>query len=249
MRRRNNQRSSGDSEVKVAYLIEPPFNYVDEAGEVTGCDVELARYALDKLGIDDVEFVETEFAQLLPGLARNDWQMTTGLFASPERRHVALFSRPIWALPDGLLVRAADAERIAGYRSFATAGDLKLAVIQEQIQHVTALELGVTPGQIRVFETYADAARAVQDGTVSAFASVGRAHEGFLQTNDAAGLAVVNVPLRERAPAFGCFAFALSDNDIRNRVDQVLSTYIGSAEHRQLMIEFGFADGDVDRIL
>lgn len=235
--------------MKVAYLIEPPFNYVDEAGEVTGCDVELARYALDKLGMDDVEFVETEFAQLLPGLARNDWQMTTGLFASPERRHVALFSRPIWALPDGLLVRAADAERIAGYRSFATAGDLKLAVIQEQIQHVTALELGVTPGQFRVFETYTDAAQAVQDGTVNAFASVAQAHQGFLQRRAARGLAVVNVPLRERAPAFGCFAFARAATDLRYRVDHVLNTFIGGTEHRILMKAFGFADTDVDRVL
>ncbi|WP_195819947.1 transporter substrate-binding domain-containing protein [Roseobacter sp. MH60115] len=235
--------------MRVAYLIEPPFNYVDDAEAVTGCDVELARFVLRQLGINDVEFVETEFAQLLPGLARDDWQMTTGLFASPERRRVALFSRPIWALPDGLLVRAADAELIAGYRCLATARDLKLAVIRDQVQHVTALELGVAPGQFRVFETYAHAAQAVQDGTVSAFASVARAHKGFLQTSAAPGLAVVNVPLRERAPAFGCFAFARAATDLRFRVNHVLNTFIGGTEHRRLMKAFGFADADVDRVL
>ena len=235
--------------MRIAYLIEPPFNYVGEEGEVTGCDVELARYVIDQLDIDEVEFVETEFAQLLPGLARDDWQMTTGLFASPERQRVALFSRPIWALPDGFLVRTEDAQRLAGYRSLAVSGGLKLAVIRDQVQQVTALELGVTPDQIRVFETYADAARAVQDWTVSAFASVARAHAGFLQTNDAAGFTVVDVPLRERAPAFGCFAFGLSANDLRNRVDQVLNIFIGSAEHRRLMTAFGFAGADVDRTL
>ncbi|WP_299774904.1 transporter substrate-binding domain-containing protein [uncultured Tateyamaria sp.] len=216
---------------------------------MTGCDVELARYVLGQLGIGDVEFVETEFAQLLPGLAKGEWPMTTGLFASPERQRVALFSRPIWALPDGLLVQKEDAQRLAGYGSLTVSGDLKLAVIRDQVQHGAALELGVTRGQIRVFETYADAARALQDRTVSAFASVARAHEGFLRTNNAAGLAVVNVPFMERAPAFGCFAFGLSANDLRNRVDQVLNTFIGGAEHRRLMTAFGFADGDVDRIL
>lgn len=235
--------------MRVAYLIEPPFNYVNEAGDITGCDVELARYVLDQLGVDDVAFVETEFAQLLPGLVRKDWQMTTGLFAPPDRQRVALFSRPIWALPDGLLVRAEEAWRISGYRSLANSRVLKLAVIRDQVQRATALELGVTPEQTLVFETYADAARAVQDGTVSAFASVARAHEGFLQTNDAAGLTVVNVPLRERGPEFGCFAFAPSANDLRNHVNQVLNSFIGCAEHRLLMAEFGFADADVDRIL
>ena len=235
--------------MRVAYLIEPPFNYVDETGAVTGCDIELARYVLSKLGINDVEFVETEFAQLLPGLACNDWQMTTGLFTSPERQRHALFSRPIWALPDGLLVRAADADLIAGYRSIAIAGDLTLAVIREQVQHVTALELGVTPDQFRVFETYVDAAQAVQDGTVSAFASVARAHQGFLQVNAALGLTVVDVPLKERAPAFGCFAFARTATDLRGRVDHTLNMFIGCSKHRRLMRAFGFANPDVDRIL
>ncbi|WP_299144929.1 transporter substrate-binding domain-containing protein [uncultured Tateyamaria sp.] len=235
--------------MRVAYLIEPPFNYVDDAGAVTGCDVELARYVLGQLGFGDIEFVETEFAQLLPGLALGDWHMTTGLFSSPERQRVALFSRPIWALPDGLLVRAEDTQRLTGYRSLAASDDLKLAVIRDQVQHVTALDLGVAPGQIHLFETYTDAARAVFDGTVNAFASVARAHEGFLKSNDDARLAVVNVPLREREPAFGCFAFALSASDLRNQVDQVLNTFIGGAEHRLLMTEFGFADADVDRIL
>lgn len=235
--------------MRVAYLIEPPFNYVDDAGGVTGCDVELARYVLGELGVNDVEFVEVEFAQLLPGLARNDWQMTTGVFASPERQRIALFSRPIWALQDGLLVRAEDAQSLAGYRSLAIARDLKLAVIREQVQHKTALEIGVSPGQFRVFETYADAAQAVQDGTVSAFASVARAHQGFLQKSKSSDLIVVDVPFRERAPSFGCFAFALSATDLRDRIDHILSAFTGGLAHRRMMTAFGFGKADVDRIL
>ncbi|WP_406675973.1 transporter substrate-binding domain-containing protein [Roseobacter weihaiensis] len=104
---------------KFAYLIEPSFNYLNELGLFTGCDVELARYVLRQLGVGDVEFVETEFADLQPGLARRDRQMTTGLFATAARQRVALFSRPIWALPDGLLVRSADVSRIRGYGSIS----------------------------------------------------------------------------------------------------------------------------------
>ena len=175
--------------------------------------------------------------------------MTTGLFVSPDRQRIALFSRPIWALPDGLLVREEDAPRVAGYRSLAASGDLKVAVVRDQVQHTTALDLGVMPGQFCLFDTYADAARAVQEGTVRAVASVARAHEGLLNTSAADGLAFVTVPVREKAPAFGCFAFGLSAHHFRNRVDQVLNTFIGGAEHRRLMKTFGFADTDVDRVL
>lgn len=235
--------------MKVAYLIEPPFNYLDETGAVTGCDIELARYVYDQLGINKVEFIETEFAQLLPGLARGDWQMTTGLFASPERQKNALFSRSIWALPDGLLVRAEDAHRIAGYRSLATAGDLKIAVICDQVQHRTGLDLGIAPDRFLVFETYANAARAVQDGTATAFASVARAHEGFIKQNHALSLAAVEVPVCEKPPAFGCFAFARTAKELRDDIDQALNHFIGAPEHRRLMRGYGFDGDDIDRLL
>ena len=155
--------------MKFAYLVEPPFNYVDGTGRVTGCDVEVARYVFQHIGIDEVEFVETTFAQLLPGLAEDSWQMTTGLFASDERRQSALFSDSIWALSDGLLVRSADVDRIDGYRAIANTDGLKIAVIRDQLQHQTALKHGILPNEILVFETYAEAADAVQDGRVDAY--------------------------------------------------------------------------------
>lgn len=122
-----------------AYLIEPPFNYRNPDGTVTGCDVELARTILKMVGIHDLKMLETEFAQLLPGLADSRWRMTTGLFATEERRKVAAFSRPIWALPDGLLVRNGNPMRLTGYRSVATTEGCVLAVIRDQIQHRSAI--------------------------------------------------------------------------------------------------------------
>ncbi|MEP2724681.1 MULTISPECIES: transporter substrate-binding domain-containing protein [Hyphomicrobiales] len=73
--------------MKFAYLIEPPFNYLDKTGRVTGSDVELARHVFCQLGIKSVEFVEAEFADLLPGLNRRDWHMTTGLAYSESTLH------------------------------------------------------------------------------------------------------------------------------------------------------------------
>ncbi len=71
--------------MKFAYLIEPPFNYVDAAGRITGCDVELARHVFSQLGLEPFKPVETEFGELLPGLADGRWRMTTGLFSTEKR--------------------------------------------------------------------------------------------------------------------------------------------------------------------
>ncbi|MFK7765475.1 MAG: transporter substrate-binding domain-containing protein [Roseobacter sp.] len=234
--------------MRFAYLTEPPFNYRDEVDNITGCDVELARCIFDQIGVRDAVFVEATFAELLPGLALGYWEMTTGLFATKLRQEHALFSRPIWALPDGLLVRSEDAHRISGYGDLADNDAFSLAVVRDQIQMQSALDLGVKPDRIKVFETYWEAAVAVQSGQVSASASVARAHDGYLQ-GLSTDLACIVVPLAEKAPAYGSFGFTKTNPDFKAVFDGVLAQFIGGDAHRRLMIGFGFSNDDVDLLL
>lgn len=234
--------------MKFAYLIESPFNYREDGGSVSGCDVELARTVFDKLGVREFELVETEFAALLPGVADGRWQMTTGLFATAERRRHAAFSRPIWALPDGLLVRKGNPRRLCGYASVAAGRGCRMAVIRDQLQHRSAVEFGVPEARIAIFQTYAQAAAAVHDGAADAYASVARAHAGFIERNSDLDLELVTVPATEKPPAFGSFAFAKSDVRLREDVDKILDAYIGSREHRAMMAGFGFSDAEIDLV-
>jgi polar amino acid transport system substrate-binding protein len=231
-----------------AYLIEPPFNYRNHDGTITGCDVELARTVLGMIGFRDVELIEAEFAQLLPGLRDGRWRMTTGLFATEERRQLAAFSRPIWALPDGLLVTKGNPFGLMGYRTVARTEACMLAVIRDQIQHRTAIELDVPNDRILIFETYGEAAGAVLDGRAIAYASVARAHSSFIEQRDDLPLEVVTVGVEEKEPAVGCFGFGKSDDAFMRAVDGALATYLGSREHRSMMSRFGFSEAEIDLI-
>lgn len=235
--------------MKFAYLIEPPFNHRTDDGVVTGCDVELAKVIFKKIGIDAFEPVEAEFSELLPGVAEGRWRMTTGLFGTTERRRLAAFSRPIWALPDGLLVPCGNTKGLRGYKDIAETQDCKLAVIRDQFQHRSAIEFGVPDDRVRIFETYTEAANSVIIGESDAYVSVGRAHTGFLDLNSDLELEVVTVPASEKEPAFGSFGFSLSDNELRTQVDDVLCEYLGSDQHRNLMKKFGFTDSEVNLVV
>lgn len=228
--------------MRFAYLIEPPFNYRNECGDVTGCDVELARVILAMIGMHDIEFIETEFSQLLPGLNENLWDMTTGLFDTAERRKIVTFSHPIWALPDGLLVRKGNLRDLGGYASAAKNPECTLVAIRDQIQHRAIMEAGVPDDRILICETYDEAAQAVLDGRADAYASVAMAHLGFMQQNPELDLEVVSVLPKERPAASGAFAFRQSDRELQSAVDAALLCYIGSDEHRVLMRNFGFND-------
>ena len=231
-----------------AFLEEPPFCFTDAAGAVSGCDVELASTVCDRLGLP-FEPVETEFADLLPGLADGRWTMTTGLFVSDDRKKLAGFSRPIWALADGLLVAEGNPRGLAGYRSIAEDHAALLAVITDQVQGQTALENGVPADRIRTFATQAEAARSVVIGGVHAYASVALAHRGYLVQMPEAPLAVVDVPSSEKQPAFGAFALRKSDAALREAIDACLGEILGSRWHRDLMARYGFSESDIDRVL
>lgn len=237
------------TELKFAYLIEPPFCYRTTDDQVTGCDVEVARHVLQSVGAGVFVPVETEFAELIPGLLDGRWTMTTGLFATNERRQDVDFSRPVWALGDGLLVRAGNPQNIGGYSSLGNGSLLRLAVISDQVQHLTALSHGVPDARITRFDTYEDAAQALLSGAADAYASVARAHRGYLEQHPDLPFSVVDVPSDEKPPEFGAFAFAKRDSTLREAVDDVLETYLGSPEHRALVKAFGFSDADVDLIV
>jgi polar amino acid transport system substrate-binding protein len=63
----------------------PPMQFVDSKGELQGMRVELANECAKKLGLVP-EYVRTEFATMIPGLAAKRWDMiNTGIFFTEER--------------------------------------------------------------------------------------------------------------------------------------------------------------------
>jgi len=233
--------------MRFAYLIEPPFNYRNESGRIIGHDVEIARHVIQELG-EAFEPVETEFAQLLPGLSKNNWQMTTGLFVTPERKKMAAFTHPIWALPDGFLVRKGNPTRLTGYSSIAQHETAVLAVIRDQFQHRSALDFGVPEERLRIFETYTEAAAVVHNGKADAYASVGRAHTGFIEQNPTWQVESLEVSHDEKPPAFGSFSLAPSDTVLRSRIDKILERFLGSKAHRDMAKTYGFSDAEVNLV-
>jgi polar amino acid transport system substrate-binding protein len=241
-------RPAPGKDFRFAFLIEPPFCYRAADGDATGCDVEVARHVALTLGYASFVPVETEFADLLPGLRSGRWHMTTGMFVTPERAGRAAFCRPVWALPDGLLVAGGNPRGIAGYDSLARDAGLRLGVVKDQMQHRTALDLGVPEARIRVFANYPEAAAAVAGGAVDAYASVAMAHAGYLAEHPALGLSVVEVPASEKTAAPGAFAVEKSEIGFRDAIVAVLADFLGSPEHRALMARFGFTNAHVDLV-
>lgn len=240
--------------VTFAYLDEPPFCFPGPSGQPSGCDVELARTSLLAIGVKKIEMVLVTFADLLPGIVEGRWTMTTGLFVTPERERIVAFSRPIWSLPDGLMVVAGNPKRLTSYEAVAADSTARLGVVSKQIQRESAVNAGIPPERVIEYATQDEAVSGLLAGEVEAYASVAMAHRGYLRRAGDMRLAVVEIAPPDRkseqaSPAYGAFALSKTNNDLRRAVDAALARYLGSAEHRNLMAGFGFSSREVDRVV
>jgi polar amino acid transport system substrate-binding protein len=226
-----------------AYLDEPPFCWPAAGGTAQGCDVELVTAVLQALGITEFEQQLTTFAELLPGLASGRWTLTTPLFVTAERQKLVDFSRPVWALTDGLLVRSADRDRLTSYRAVASTA-ARLVVVGGQVQEQAGLAAGIAPERVIRVATQEEAVAAVRHGDADAYASVAMAHRGYLVRRPDDQLAVVTVPVDEGTPAAGAFAFGKQHAIFRERFDRALTGLIGSPWHRAIMARHGFPAGE-----
>ncbi|RDJ21527.1 ABC transporter substrate-binding protein [Bosea caraganae] len=241
-------RAAASEAVVFAYLDEPPFCFPQPGGAALGSDVELVSEALRRLGIASFEMRLTSFAELLPGLIDGRWSITTPLFITPERRKSVDFSRPVWALGDGLLVRHGDEARFGSYAALARAPGARLVVVADQVQELSGLTAGIPRERFLRVATQEAAVQAVRERRAEAYASVAMAHRGFLSRSPDPGLAVIAIAAETggREPAKGAFAFARSQGALRARFDAALDALIGSDWHRNMMARYGFATADFD---
>jgi len=235
--------------VVFAYIDEPPFAQPRPGAEPVGCDVDLVRTILAAIGVQEVEMRLTTFAELLPGVAAGRWTINTPLFVTPERAASVAFSRPVWALNDGLVVRAEDAHRLNGYRAIALDPSARLGVVGGQVQRDTALKAGVPPERISEFATQPDALAAVLAGRVDAYASTAIGNRTVVRALGSPALAVVDAAeVQARAPV-GAYSFARESVALRDRFDEALARYLGSPGHRAMMAAHGLSDREIDPVV
>jgi len=141
------------------------------------------------MGIKDLEVRKVEFSELLTGVAAGRWTMNTALFVTPERCKTVAYSNPIWALGDGMIVRAGNPKRIGSYASVAKT-DARIGVVKGTAQVATAKAAGVPADRIVEFGTQEEVIAAIKAGRVDAYPNTALGHRALLASLRDADLAL-----------------------------------------------------------
>jgi polar amino acid transport system substrate-binding protein len=183
----------------------PPLQYVDDKGQLQGMRVELANECCKRLGLVP-EYIRTEFATMIPGLAAKRWDMiNTGIFFTEER------SKLMYMVPNeqaaisflaakGNPLGMKTVEDLAGRKISVELGGIEERRTREVADMVA--KKGLKPVTVMTFNNFAEAFQALKAGQSDAATSID-ATAMFMQQRGDFTRAISGV-----FPQTACFAFA-----------------------------------------
>ena len=183
----------------------PPLQFVDDKGELKGMRVELANECCKKLGLAP-EYIRTEFATMIPGLAAKRWDMiNTGIFWTEERSKL-MYMVPYEQAAISFLSSKGNPlglktiDDLAGRRVSVELGGIEERRTREVNDIVT--KKGLKPLTIMTFNNFAESFQALRAGQADAATSID-ATAMFMQGRGDFTRAISGV-----FPQTACFAFA-----------------------------------------
>ena len=183
----------------------PPLQFVDDKGELKGMRVELANECCKKLGLAP-EYIRTEFATMIPGLAAKRWDMiNTGIFWTEERSKL-MYMIPYEQAAISFLAAKGNplgmktVEDLAGRKISVELGGIEERRTREVADMVA--KKGLKPVTVMTFNNFAEAFQALKAGQSDAATSID-ATAMFMQQRGDFTRAISGV-----FPQTACFAFA-----------------------------------------
>lgn len=158
--------------VTVGFANEQPYAYMNSDLELTGISVEIADAIFERLGIEQMQGVLTEFAILIPGLQAERFDaVTAGMFITPSRAAAegAQFANPEFTVGEAIAVKAGNPKDLHSYEDVAVNEDVSIAAVAGTIEYDYLLASGVPENQIISVPDNASALSALQSGRVDAF--------------------------------------------------------------------------------
>nr|WP_297427048.1 transporter substrate-binding domain-containing protein [uncultured Actinotalea sp.] len=234
-------RESGS--ITVGFAGEAPYSFEDDNGDLTGATVALHREIFSELGIDEIEGVQAEFGQLIPGLTAGRFDViSAGMSILPERCEQAAFSEPEFMYTTALMVEEGNPLGLTDITSIAESEeDVSFATMTGAIETSYAEQLGIDALQVGGPN---DGMDAVVNGRADAFALTGISLNWMADNSDAP-VEVTESFVQEidGVPQVGAggTVFRDGDTELLEAYNEVLAEIVAD-EERYLSIvgDFGF---------
>lgn len=240
--------------IRIGYAIEAPYAYIDANGTVTGESPEIARVIVRSLGITRIEWIQTDFDLLIPELLDERFDViAAGMFITPARAQSVRFSNPTFHVQPGLLVRLGNPHQLYAYQDIVDNQDIRVAAISGSVEIKLLQELGILDRQLIVVPDALTGKVAVTSGVADALAlssATVRWMAANDETNSTEAAEITNTDNLQAVDnwGYGGFVFRPQDNQLAEAWNTSLASFIGSAEHLNMIIQFGFTSQELPNL-
>lgn len=234
-------RLTRESSLRVGYAIEAPYAFVGPQG-LDGESVAVVNAMASRLGIRRVDWVVTDFHELIPQLLAGRFDViAAGLFTTSERAQRVDFSQPTAYVGAGLLLRVDESRQYATLAEVAADTHFVLAVVRDAVEETRARMAGVPLERLLRVPDAASGFEAVRSGRADGLALSAPTLRAGVRAPGHDDLRVVMLsgePMARRdRPAL---AFRKQDQSLRQICERALATYLGSDEHLVRVMPLGF---------
>ncbi|MDH1558560.1 ectoine/hydroxyectoine ABC transporter substrate-binding protein EhuB [Pseudomonas sp. MDMC216] len=233
------------SSVRIGYANETPFAYTALDGSVTGESPEIVKKIFERMGVEKINPVLTEWGSLIPGLRASRFDLiAAGMYITPERCKQVLFTDPHYQLPDTLLVKTGNPKGLHSYEDIAKSG-AKVAIMSGTVNLGYARSSGITDDQILQVPDTTAQLQAVRAGRADAAVGTQLTMKGLADKGGDSVEAIAEFKDDPAHTGYGALAFRPEDKELRDAVNAELKKWLGSEEHLATVGPFGFDQSNI----
>lgn len=245
------ERILSEGKITVGIHNRAPWGYKGKDGTVKGFSPTLVREAFKTLGVNEVEFVISEFGALIPGLvAERVDAIASGLYITPKRCKVVAFSDPDLSLKDALLVAKGNPKNIHSFADIAANKDIKIGSSRGSANGKNALAAGVSEDQMLLLANTTSTVSALIAERVDAITFSAATTISIMKDENISGIERA-VPftglIKENGlekTGFSGIAFRLADTDLRDAYNKRLAEMKADGTVAKIMAEYNFTKAE-----
>ncbi len=232
--------------IRIGYSVEAPYVFLDDRGDLTGIEVDVARAVMERAGVPRIEWVQANVGSLLSELEAGRSDAISSLYITPERARRVAFSEPTFRARQALLVRAGNPHRFHSYDDLLKS-DARIAVLHGAIEEGMVLEMGFPESRVVETPDVLTGRIALETGLVEALA-LSEPAALFMTRRQMLGLTEIAEPFTQPQPAqglpkeFGAAVFRKADRDLLGAWNRAMAGFIGSPEHLRMLARYGLGE-------
>lgn len=234
------QRVEQGLPVRLAIGDEPPYTQLQPNGEVTGAAPDVAKAVLQRMGIENVEGVVTQYDTMIPGLDADRWDIVTaGLFMDERRCAAVLYSSPVIVSTESFATAPGNPLGITSIEAVKANPEITIAALAGSYELEAATNLGVPADQVQTYPAAPEGIQALAAGRHDALLLPTLSLEALKEQRG--GDFVITAPLDDIPTTGSGAAFHQSDAEFHGRYNTELAAFKETDEFAAILDQWGFS--------